>query len=177
MVQFLRNKSEFGEMSMKKLIILTICLILVVSLTACSIGEDTPKDYFGFCKEDFTILDEVDTHGGFHGDGSYYLILDCSKNKEKATEILSEWIELPISENLELIMYGGEKDGISYGYNLAKEAEIPEIENGYYYFCDRHPESTDSKDTSALFDRGSFNFSFAIYDSDTDKMYYFEFDT
>lgn len=164
-------------MSMKKLIILTTCVILVFSLTACSIGEDTPKDYFGFCKEDFTILDEVDTHSGFHGDGSYYLILDCSKNKEKATEILSEWIELPISENLELIMYGGEKDGISYGYNLAKEAEIPKIENGYYYFYDRHSESADSKDTSALFDRGSFNFSFAIYDSDTDKMYYFEFDT
>lgn len=162
---------------MKKLIILTTCLILVVSLTACSIEEHTPKDYFGFYKEDFIVLDEADTHSGFHGDGSYHLILDCSENKEKATEILSKWIELPLLENLALIMYGGEKDGISYGYNLAKEAEIPTIENGYYYFCDKHAKSTDNKNASALFDRGSFNFSLAIYDSDTDKMYYFEYDT
>lgn len=133
--------------------------------------------YFGFQKSDFSIVEEKDIHGGFHGDGSYYLIMDCSENKEKALEILSGWKELPLSENLSLIMYGGEKDGMAYGYNLAEEAKIPRVENGYYYFCDRHSESTNSADDSELFNRSSFNFSIAIYDSDTDKMYYFEFDT
>lgn len=131
----------------------------------------------GFSKEDFIIVEEADTHGGFHGDGSYYLILDCSKNKEKALENIKSWKELPLSKNLNLIMYGGEKDGMTYGYNLAEEAKIPEIENGYYYFCDRHSESTDSSDDTNLFTRASFNFTLAIYDSDTDRMYYFEFDT
>ena len=54
---------------------------------------------------------------------------------------------------------------------------MPAIYNGYYMFEDRHSESKDSRDDSELFDRYSYNFSIAIYDCDTDKMYYFEFDT
>ena len=74
-------------------------------------------------------------------------------------------------------MYGGRKDGVTYGYELAEEAHMPSIDNGYYMFEDRHSESKDSRDDSELFDRYSFNFSIAIYDCDTDKLYYFEFDT
>lgn len=133
--------------------------------------------FFGFSKDDFTVVDEADTHGGFHGDGSYYLILDCSENREKALENVKGWKELPLSKNLNIIMYGGEKDGMTYGYNLAEEAKIPEIKNGYYYFFDRHSESTDASDDTNLLARASFNFTLAIYDSDTDRMYYFEFDT
>lgn len=135
------------------------------------------ETYFGFSKDDFIVVDEADTHGGFYEDGSYYLILDCSENREKALENVKGWKELPLSKNLNLIMYGGEKDGMTYGYNLAEEAKIPEIENGYYYFCDRHSESTDASDDTNLLTRASFNFTLAIYDSDADRMYYFEFDT
>lgn len=135
------------------------------------------ETYFGFSKDDFIVEEETDTHGGFHGDGSYYLMLDCSENREKALENVKGWKELPLSKNLNLIMYGGEKDGMTYGYNLAEEAKIPEIENGYYYFCDRHSESIDSSDDANLLSRTSFNFTLAIYDSDTDRMYYLEFDT
>ena len=133
-------------------------------------------EYFGFAKKDFSVIEELDTHGGFHGDGSYHLILDCSANKQDAAEKVSTWNTLPLSENLALIMYGGHKDGMWYGYNLAEEANIPTIENGYYIFQDRHSDSRDTADDSALFDRTSFNFSIAIYDSDTNIMYYFEFD-
>ena len=150
--------------------------VVMLHLAACS-GQVGNSDYFGFSKKDFIIEEEANTHGGFHGDGSYYLILDCSENKEKALENLNDWKELPLPENLNLIMYGGEKDGMTYGYHLAEEAKMPVVQNGYYYFCDRHSESTDSSDASELFDRYSFNFSFAVYDSDADRMYYFEFDT
>lgn len=124
-----------------------------------------------------SIVGVNDTHGGFLGDGSYYLILDCSDNKEQVLEKVQDWNKLPLSENLNLIMYGGEKDGVKYGYDLTEEAHMPAIENGYYMFEDRHSESKDSRDDSDLFGRYSLNFSIAIYDSDTDKMYYFEFDT
>ena len=161
---------------MKKAFSFIICLAIMLNLVACSSGT-AAQNYFGFSKKDFTVTEEVDTHGGFHGDGSYYLILDCSENKEKALENMSGWNELPLSENLDLIMYGGEKDGKTYSYNLAEEANIPKIENGYYCFRDRHSESTDSSDDSKLFDRYSFNFSVALYNSDTDMMYFFKFDT
>ena len=160
---------------MSKIFAFITCFIIVAVISTCSVS----RDYFGFNKDDFTVVDEADTHGGFHGDGSYYLILDCSENKEKAAEILDggDWKELPLSENLQLIMYGGERDGITYGFNLAEDAKIPEIENGYYYFYNRHSNVSNKSDDSELFDTMSFNFSIGMYDSDTDMMYYFEFDT
>lgn len=161
---------------MRKKFAIILALFSIIALSACSIGTQT-YDYFGFSKKDFAVVEEQDTHGGFLGDGSYYLILDCSNNTEAALEIVDSWNSLPLSENLGLIMFGGEKSGVSYGYNLSEEAHIPEIENGYYCFRDRHSEAKDSSNDSELFSRASFNFSLAMYDSDTNIFYYFEFDT
>ena len=178
---FALNKTwKEKKFSLKSFLPIAHCLLALLYLlslkpTSNYIGETT--EHFGFAKKDFSVVEELDTHGGFRGDGSYYLILDCSNNKEKALKKVEDWNKLPLSENLNLIMYGGEKDGVTYGYELAKEAHIPKIENGYYIFEDRSSESTDSADDTELFDRYSFNFSIAIYDSDTNKMYYFEFDT
>ena len=168
------------KFSIKTFLPLAHCLLAFLFLlslkpTANYISETT--EHYGFAKKDFLVVEELDTHGGFHGDGSYYLILDCSNNKVKALEIVKDWKTLPLTENLNLIMYGGEKDNVTYGYELAKEAHIPKVKNGYYIFEDRSSESKDSTDDTELFDRYSFNFSIAIYDCDTDKLYYFEFDT
>ena len=127
-------------------------------------------------KKEFKVLKETDSHRGFHGDGDYVLILDCSENKEKALEYTKEWKILPLTENLQLLMYGGEKEDHFYNYNLADASNIPEIKNGYYYFYDRYANSKDTKDDTNIF-RGSFNFSLALYDLDTDIMYLLEFDT
>lgn len=161
---------------MRKIFAIIFALIFIIALPACSVDTHS-DDYFGFSKHDFTVVEEQNTHGGFHGDGAYYLILDCSNNTENALKIVNGWNSLPLSENLDLIMFGGEKDGINYGYNLSEEVHIPEIENGYYCFRDRHSQAKDSSDDSELFGRSSFNFSLAIYDSDTNIFYYFEFDT
>lgn len=157
---------------MKKIFAIMLALISIISLPACSF--DT---HFGFSKNDFIVVEEENTHGGFHGDGSYHLILDCSNNTETALKIVNNWNRLPLSENLNLIMYGGSKGGISYGYELAGEAHIPKIENGYYRFMDRYYEAKDKTDDSKLLSRYSFNFSLAMYDSDTNIFYYFEYDT
>ncbi len=156
-----------------------LCLYACYWNCLCSFFAYTAplEKYYNISKDDFIVIDEEDNHGGFPSDGSYYLILDCSENKEKAYEIISDWNELPLSENLQLIMYGGERNGICYGYNLSEEAKMPKVENGYYRFYDRHSESTDPSDDSDIFRRCSYNFSLAVYDSDTDIMYYFDFDT
>ena len=57
------------------------------------------------------------------------------------------------------------------------DLEIPQIENGYYYFYDRHDEATDPYDDSEFLARFSFNFTLAIYDSDTNTLYLCEYDT
>ena len=153
-----------------KLIIVTI-IVCVVFSSCSTVG------YFGFRTSAFTVIEEKDTHGGFLGDGTYYLILDCSERKEQATELIKDWKPLPLTENLQLIMYGGEKNGVGYAYDLAEEAHWPIINNGVYKFVDRHSEAVDKSDDTNLFNRYSYNFTIAVYDFDTDKLYYFEFDT
>ncbi len=104
-----------------------------------------------------------------------YLELDCSGNRKKALENIADWKKLPLTENIQLLMYGGEREGHFYRYNLAEEANIPEIKNGYYYFYDRYANIEDREDDTHVF-RSSFNFSLAFYDMDTDKLYLLEED-
>ena len=161
---------------MKRILTFLCTFLFLVALSSCAMIPQQ-EEYLGFSKQDFTVVAEEDTHGGFHGDGSYYLILDCSNNIETASENINGWKPLPLSENLELIMYGGQKDGVYYGYGLSEEAHMPKIINGYYFFQDRHAKSVDPSDDSSLFDQFSFNFTLAVYDCDTNRFYYFKFDT
>ena len=155
---------------MKRLFLLLPVLLLVV---AGGCGEKTAM---GFVPQHFTVVQESDDHGGWMGDGLYYLVLDCGENRDEALENVRGWKELPLSENLRLMLYSGEKDGVWYNY-LDKAVTLPEIESGWYCFVDRHRESTDSSDDTNLLSRYSFNFSAAVYDAQTDRLYYLEFDT
>ncbi len=157
--------------------VVSIMLMLCLLLSACGMVEDRHTDYFGFDVADFILVEEEDTHGGFLGDGSYYLILDCSQNAGQAREITKDWRSLPLTETLELAMYGGVRGNINYGYHFAEKAHLPRISNGVYRFHDRHSDSADPSDDTDLLNRYSFNFSMAVYDLDTDRLYYFAMDT
>ncbi len=152
-----------------------LAVMLLLLLKPINNYIDKTTLYFGFAKKDFSVVEELDSHGGFQGEGSHYMILDCSGNKQKALEIIEDWNKLPLSKNLNHIMYG--EEDINYEINLAQEAHIPKIENGYYIFEDSQLGNRDNRDDSELFNRASFNFEIAIYDCDTDRMYYFEYDT
>ncbi|MBF4695759.1 hypothetical protein [Fusibacter ferrireducens] len=123
----------------------------------------------------------VDTHGGFHGDGE--LLVTVKFDEESRKNLLEDiksnksWKKLPLAPDLELIMYGGERNGITYSYKLAESAGIPTIENGYWLFIDRFNDINIIHDSQNLFDRGSFNFTLALFDTDNNVLYYYEFDT
>lgn len=157
---------------MKRAVILLL-MVLLLNDSGCAAQEEI----FGLSPQDFTVVAESDSHGGFLGDGLYVLTLDCAQNRDKALATVSTWKTLPLSENLQLMLYGGERNGTIYGYDLAQEAGIPQIDNGWYRFEDRHDQSKDPADDTALFNRFSYNFSLAIYDADADRLYYLEFDT
>lgn len=86
-------------------------------------------------------ISSYDTHSGFHGDGTTYTRIKF--RNEVAENICTEikdnnnWNKLPLSENLQLIMYGGTKNNIEFNYNLADEVGIPIVESGYWIFIDR----------------------------------------
>lgn len=77
-----------------------LALVFLLLLKPTSNYIENTTEYFGFAKKDFSVVNELDTHGGFLGDGSYYFILDCSNNEEKALKIVKNWKRLPLSENL-----------------------------------------------------------------------------
>lgn len=160
-------------MVMKEIIKIFPVVIFCVLLSACSLFENRDTDYFGFEPADFAIVKQEDTYG-FFGDGTHYLILDCSQNADQAQEIVKDWKTFPLAENLQLVMYGGEKDNTSYVYNYARQAHWPTIRDGVYKFVDRHREATDPADDTNLLSRSSMSFSIAVYDLDTDTLYYFE---
>ena len=154
-----------------------LAVIFLLLLKPINNYTDITTPYFGFTKNDFSVVEEFEDYGGFPVDGSRYLILDCSANKQKALKIIKDWKKLPLSKNINIVMFGEEKDGLIYGYELAKEAHMPKIENGYYIFEDSQLKGKDKSDDSELLNGYSFNFEIAVYDCDTDRMYYFEFDS
>lgn len=113
-----------------------------------------------------TVVSESDTHGGFHGDGTTFIELNCSKaDVLKEIKTAQGWKELPLSDSSRNLIYE------------FCHLPFPEVANGYYYFYDRHSGATDVYDDTKVTGRGSLNFTIAIYDSDTNMLYYSRVDT
>lgn len=132
-----------------------------------------------------TVQSSRNSHGGFHGDG--LLEVTISFTQEQAETMLAQlsglpgWKPLPVTENLTKALYG--KSVANHRWNpliwheSPDEVLVPEIRNGWYYFFDRHSEAMDPLDDGNLFSRGSYNFTVAVFDTDTMTLYFYELDT
>lgn len=134
------------------------------------------------------LVKKIDTHGGFHNDGLTYMVLkleDPGEEYLKAIEQNPDWKRLPLSANLNALLYGEimKKEGteVHRGPYITDpesgETCFPPVAKGYYYFEDRHFQSADSKDDTEILGRGSFNLTIALYDTDAHVLYYCRFDT
>lgn len=123
-----------------------------------------------------------DDHGGFHGDGTSCVVLEFNDNEDVMKDIESDenWRSLPFDENITALVYGVKGEGFEIGPYLTDEngeSIVPDIQNGYYCFIDRHSESENKYDDSQVLNRSSLNFTLAIYDTDTDRLYFIKMDT
>ena len=150
--------------------------IVGICLSSCSLIKNE-KTYFGFKPSEFNVIVNIDTHGGFHGDGQMCLILDCSNNVEEAYKNIEGWLRLPLSENLNNFM--NKKILLDNGgvVTFSEWVGWSKITNGVYYFYNRSNYVDDPYDDSYLTEQYSYNFSAAIYDFDTNYMHYFEYDS
>lgn len=115
---------------------------------------------------DGVLLTSEDSHGGFLGDGLAYAEIRCNLEIPDS----EYWHPLPLSDTLtELTARNGLLT--ADGRSLAP----PEIRNGYYFFMDEFDGK--SPDDSQLLGRYSYNFTLALYDADTNMLYYYELDT
>lgn len=131
-----------------------------------------------------TVLENRDSHGGWLGDGESFVKISFSEADhpiiEKAILFNDSWKPLPLTEDLELCIYGGTIGNHSYApmfQNDTGDPLLPSIEHGYYFFEDRFKDSADPSDDTNLRFRSTWNFTLAIYDTDTATLYYLLFDT
>lgn len=162
--------------------LLLFAFFLLLPLAMCRASQDLVPDNeaaqvshaLGVDASAGTVVSTSDSHGGFHGDGLTFIELSFPDNSFGAS-IQDVWHPLPLSENLSTFIYGSSSAGpyiTQDGVNC-----FPPVQNGCYYFQDRHSESTDPQSDLELFQRYSYNITFALYDADTQTLYYCEFDT
>ena len=168
-----------------------VCAFLAVTFMAALAGCGTKSELKDISKRlsvdcsDAEIVTKYDSHGGFLGDGtSFYELHFSDDSAVEAIKASADWKPFPLSDSLKTALWGLQDDQHDYAPMIIKDNDwshplFPKIENGYYFFRDRHSYATDPKDDSAILDesRPSYNFTVAIYDTDTNILYYSEFDT
>lgn len=155
---------------------IVIGLLLLVLIIISIVYINAIRSYFFYSSQIevkipiFSKMEEKDTHGGFHGDGETFVkVYFSNKQAEEFKNKINEnnhWQELPMPERLQ--------DSISNAYEVT---QIPMIENGYWFFLDRHSEATDKYNYNEIFDRPSFNFSVSVFDPDSNMLYIYVLDT
>lgn len=121
------------------------------------------------------IISGGDNHGGFHGDGRTWYEIDTAG---AAFDPLPEgWNPLPLSEDARTAFYGSivTADGTETTVlsSIPEGAALPEVANGCWFFLDRQGGGGSVFDVS----RSSVNFTAALYDADTGRLYYLSLDT
>ncbi|MBR2742392.1 MAG: hypothetical protein IKD89_02260 [Clostridia bacterium] len=167
-------------MKNKALMCALLAVIFAVSLILSGCGSKGSLETFvekaGVSLEGGDVSEE-DTHGGGGGDGTYLAVIRFGGPREDITGN-DKWKPLPLSATIYTALYGF-SDGtgeylilplVDFESEGMKES-IPKIENGYYYFEDRHAKSRDPADDTDLLARKSYNFTLAIYDSDSFTLY------
>lgn len=169
---------------MKKTVLFIIVAVTVFICTACFFSEENVlykniKKDTGISVHKGSIEEYIDTHGGFHGDGETFAKIVFTNN-DAANKIQNSenWKALPLSEDMEMLLHGIEGNGPYISVEEGgKEFNVPQIENGYYYFYNRHSKTEDPYDESKVFGHGSFNFTACVYDTDENVLYYVKLDT
>ncbi len=120
------------------------------------------------------VIQATDTHGGFLGDGDTLIILhfEGEARERLERELADAWEALPLPQSLYEVVYE-HRNLVPIPTDSAEEG-FPQITGGYWYFDDRQSESNDP---AALLSRNSCNFTLALYDCDTARLYYIEVDT
>lgn len=169
---------------MKKISVIAILLAFILIFSGCAKQDMRSKisNTLGIDIPSAATATKIDNHGGFHGDGTSLYIFnfeDDSIEQEIAKNEL--WHEFPLCDEMTKLLYGLTDTSGSYGPYITFDdfgtPAVPSVENGYWFFLDRQAEGDAKYDPTFVFERHSFNLTLAIYDADSDTLYYIEFDT
>lgn len=123
------------------------------------------------------VIKNKDTHGGWLGDGESIVILSFTPEEYAQLEeqLTEHWYLLPLPDTLQgCLSFRGLDDDMK---EMEQTPLLTPAKHGYYYFFDRHSDSTNPYDHTDLFSRYSYNFTLAILDSETHTLQYLRYDT
>jgi hypothetical protein len=162
--------------------ILVLCFLLLllpyfafVAKQAASFDESI-EESIGIKIPDYQDRKYVSEKGWF-GDGIATTLYQFDDENAKLVKELilqeEQWHALPLTKSVNEIL---ERDRDASGRDPAKEADLPYIENGYWYFSDESPSAT-AYDGTGIYYGAPMNFDLAIFDSDTNRLYFYESDS
>ena len=125
--------------------------------------------YFKISYSECRMIKKEDTHGGFHGDGKLTAVFDCSNHKETINN-KRNCFSLPTDDEYIRNLIHIHELNEQFKLN-DEEFDINEIQNGFYCFFGRYLHDDGSNFKHYL------NFDFAFYNSDTNYLYYYEYDS
>lgn len=166
---------------MKRSFFIIGALLVMFALFTC--GSPDPKKAIskelGVDVSGGNIALHSDTHGGFHGDGTTFITMEFSDGSvwEQIQEN-GQWKPFPLDDTVNALLYGVFHDIARSGpYVVDGEgnALVPDIQDGYYILIDRHTDA--GKGEEDILHRFSFNFTLAVFDTDTNTLYFCKLDT
>ena len=154
---------------MKKLLI----LIILILFCGCSINSRINEE-IEISNRNCKVIEDVDTHGGFLGDGEYFAKIKCKNLSKK--DLSKNWKILPMPRSITDVLsvpFCDERGCKTFyeRYNIKTDTK------GYYYFYDRYSNYEDRYNDHNLNTRSSYNFDIAIYDIEENIIYYYKLDT
>ena len=145
-----------------------LILSLVILLSGC-MKDNKPLKVLKLDEKTCKIAKNIDTHGGFLGDGERFSKIECNSVN------IEEWNNMPLPKEIDEVLSMEICDNKSCKSTYERYS-IPK-NKGYYYFIDRHSDSKDKFDYKDLNKRSSYNFTLGIYDDTKNIIYYYELDT
>ncbi|MDO5564902.1 MAG: hypothetical protein Q4F88_06715 [Eubacteriales bacterium] len=165
------------------ILFLTIVLILLIAFPVIDMiiknnSSSNDRIIYQFKKnfevaipENVLITNISNSYEGIHNDGEllYTFQFDKHESIEFITNIEHTWNHTPLSDDINILLYGGYKNGINYQYNLGQKIGIPIVENGFWCIV--------PKDIDNILLQYSFDFTLSIFDTDTNILYYYKINT
>ena len=162
---------------MKKLFVISLVAVALFTLVSCgskTTAQDTITKEFDLDVSGGKEVLNTNTYSGGEGTSCIAVTFDDDTilNLIKSN---ANWEAFPLDETLQTLVYGIENGTSKEGPFLADEngdPVVPEIQNGYYLLID-----CDSDTKSNILERGSFNFTVGLYDTDNNTLYCCKLDT
>lgn len=171
---------------MKKRWIVPACLVLVLGILVSSrkTVQKQISEEIGIDVVHAEVISEMDTRGGFHGDGVSCTVLQLDAEMAQAIREAPDWNAFPLDETTKTLLYGVAQErteGVwTWGPYLKGENDtplVPRIESGYYLLRDRHSAAKPNQDPAVILQRPSFNLTVAVYDDENAVLYVCRLDT